>query len=156
MPDDAFIGSGCVLVTVNYRLNAFGFLFLDDLFPAAEPRNNLGLLDQLAALKWVRETIAAFGGDPDNVTVAGQSAGAMSIGCLLAIPAAHGLFRRAILQSGATRHVISRDGATRVARRVLEGVELAGADWTTLKEVPTARLLDAVRALTPQASSPSS
>jgi para-nitrobenzyl esterase len=145
----AFIESECVLVTVNYRLNVFGFLFLDDIFPTDAPRGNNGLLDQIAALEWVRENIAAFGGDPDNVTVAGQSAGAMSIGCLLTMPEANGLFERAILQSGACRHVISRDGATRVARRVLERVDVTETDWTTLQEVPAARLLDATRALTP-------
>jgi carboxylesterase type B len=74
---------------------------------------------------------------------------AMSIGCLLTMPDASGLFERAILQSGACRHVISRDGATRVARRVLERVDVTETDWTTPQEVPAARLLDATRALTP-------
>jgi len=83
-----------VVVTINYRLGALGYLRLDGVSPG-----NLGLLDQLAALRWVRENIAAFGGDPDEVTVFGQSAGAHSIACLMAMPAARGLFRRAILQS---------------------------------------------------------
>ena len=89
-----FAREGVVCVTMNYRVGAEGFLYLGD------GNSNLGLLDQLAALEWVRENIAAFGGDPGNVTVFGQSAGAMSIGTLLSMPRAEGLFRRAILQSG--------------------------------------------------------
>ncbi|MFE9851178.1 carboxylesterase/lipase family protein [Streptomyces sp. NPDC005576] len=91
----AFARDGVVLVSVNYRLGIEGF----GVFPDAPA--NLGLLDQLAALEWVRENIAAFGGDPGLVTVAGESAGAVSIAALLAAPRASGLFRRAVLQSGA-------------------------------------------------------
>ncbi|MFJ9306859.1 carboxylesterase/lipase family protein [Streptomyces cyaneofuscatus] len=91
----AFARDGVVLVSVNYRLGVEGF----GLFPDAPA--NRGLLDQLAALGWVRDNIAGFGGDPDRVTVAGESAGAVSIGALLATDRAAGLFRRAVLQSGA-------------------------------------------------------
>ncbi|MZF52545.1 carboxylesterase family protein [Streptomyces sp. SID5594] len=90
----AFARDGVVLVSVNYRLGVEGF----GLFPDGPA--NRGLLDQLAALEWVRDNIAAFGGDPDRVTVAGESAGAVSIGALLATDRAAGLFRRAVLQSG--------------------------------------------------------
>ncbi|MFD3971084.1 carboxylesterase/lipase family protein [Streptomyces cyaneofuscatus] len=90
----AFARDGVVLVSVNYRLGVEGF----GLFPDAPA--NRGLLDQLAALEWVRDNIAGFGGDPDRVTVAGESAGAASIGALLATDRAAGLFRRAVLQSG--------------------------------------------------------
>jgi para-nitrobenzyl esterase len=83
-----------VFVGINYRLGALGYLRLDGVSPG-----NLGLLDQLAALRWVRDNIAAFGGDPGQVTVFGQSAGGHSIACLMAAPAARGLFQRAILQS---------------------------------------------------------
>ena len=80
-----------VIVTVNYRLGAFGFLHLDDIFGAGlEGSGNLGLLDQVAALEWVRDNIAAFGGNPDDVTVFGESAGGMSIGALLGMPRARG------------------------------------------------------------------
>jgi para-nitrobenzyl esterase len=88
-----------VVVTVNYRLGAFGYLYLAPGLRAADAVSNLGLQDQCAALEWVRENIADFGGDPDCVTVAGQSAGGISIVGLAAMPRAQGLFRRAILQS---------------------------------------------------------
>jgi para-nitrobenzyl esterase len=91
----AFARDGVVLVSINYRLGVDGFALLPDA-PA-----NRGLLDQIAALEWVRDNIAAFGGDPANVTVFGESAGAMSVTTLLAVPRAQGLFAKAITQSGA-------------------------------------------------------
>jgi carboxylesterase type B len=95
---------------INWRVGADGFLYLGD------GHANVGLLDQVAALEWVRENIAGFGGDPGNVTVFGESAGAMSIGVLLSMPRAEGLFRRAILQSGAAHHVIAAPAAERIGR----------------------------------------
>lgn len=90
-----------VVVTINYRLGPLGFLHLT---PKGDGlTSNAGLLDQIAALEWVRDHISAFGGNPDEVTVFGESAGAMSIAALLAMPTAEGLFRRAILQSGASQ-----------------------------------------------------
>jgi len=138
----SFARDGIVLVTLNYRLHGFGFLYLDELF-GAEGTGNLGILDQVAALEWVRDNIAAFGGDPDNVTVFGQSAGAMSVGTLLAVPRASGLFHRAIAQSGAGHHNLSTAGASRVAARVLELVEVEPGDWAALRDVPATRILDA-------------
>ncbi len=93
----AFARDGVVLVTVNYRLGVDGFAFL----PGAPA--NRGLLDQIAALEWVRDNIAVFGGDPGNVTIFGESAGAMSVTTLLSIPRARGLFAKAITQSGAAQ-----------------------------------------------------
>jgi para-nitrobenzyl esterase len=90
----AFARGGVVLVTLNYRLGAEGFLALSG------GVTNLGLRDQLAALHWVRDNIAAFGGNPDNVTVFGESAGGTSVACLLRSPLSGGLFKRAIVQSG--------------------------------------------------------
>ena len=104
-----FARDGVVCVVVNWRPGAEGFLYLGDGIA------NLGLLDQLAALQWLRENIAAFGGDPGNVTVFGESAGAMSIGMLLAMPRAEGLFGRAILQSGAAHQVTPAGDALRIA-----------------------------------------
>lgn len=94
-----FARDGVVLVSVNYRLGAPGFAVLPDA-PA-----NRGLRDQIAALEWVRDNIAGFGGDPDQVTIFGESAGGMSVLSLLASPAARGLFRRAVAQSGSGRVV---------------------------------------------------
>jgi para-nitrobenzyl esterase len=113
---DRFARDGVVCVTINYRLGCDGFLFLDDTSP------NRGLLDQIAALEWVQENIGAFGGDPGNVTIFGESAGGMSVATLLSMPKADGLFRRAILQSGAGHHVLSADTArvvtSELARRL--------------------------------------
>ncbi|MCP3753429.1 carboxylesterase/lipase family protein [Streptomyces sp. TBY4] len=107
----AFARDGVVLVSVNYRLGVLGY----GLFPDAPA--NRGLLDQIAALTWVRDNIAAFGGDPGRVTVFGESAGAISIGALLAAPAAAGLFRQAVLQSGAPE-VLPRDRVRTMVRRM--------------------------------------
>ena len=131
-----FARDGIVCVTINYRVGAEGFLYL------GEGHANLGLLDQLAALEWVQENIAAFGGDPGNVTIFGESAGAMSVGTLLAMPRAEGLFRRAIAQSGAAHHVISAATARRVGQRLAEklGVE---ATREAIAAIPVDRLLQA-------------
>jgi para-nitrobenzyl esterase len=114
-----------VTVTLNYRLNVFGFLNLTDLDPAEAGSGNCGLHDQIAALRWVQANIAVFGGDPDNVTVFGESAGAMSVGALLATPSATGLFHRAILQSGAASSALSADAATSVARELMSSLGLS-------------------------------
>ncbi|MBT2448751.1 carboxylesterase/lipase family protein [Streptomyces sp. ISL-43] len=107
----AFARDGVVLVSVNYRLGVLGY----GLFPDAPA--NRGLLDQIAALTWVRENIEAFGGDPGRVTVFGESAGAISIGALLAAPRAAGLFHRAVLQSGPPE-VLARERVRAMARRM--------------------------------------
>ena len=106
-----FARQGVVLVTLNYRLGIEGFLKI-----AGVP-SNLGLRDQLAALRWVQANIGAFGGDPANVTVMGESAGGMSVATLLACPAAQGLFRRAIVMSGSGQAVLSGEQADRIAAR---------------------------------------
>lgn len=104
----AFARDGVVCVSINYRLGAFGFLDTGD------EHTNVGLRDQIAALTWVQENIAAFGGDPSRVTVMGESAGAMSVGALLGSPLAEGLFQQAILQSGAGHHALTRATAQKV------------------------------------------
>lgn len=131
-----------VVVTVNYRLGILGFVYLKDLAGAeATYTGNCGLLDQIAALQWVRENIAAFGGDPDNVTVMGESAGAMSVGTLLGMPAAQGLFHRAILQSGASSNVTTRSQATKVAQALLAKLGLETSQLSDLADVPLETLL---------------
>jgi len=135
-----FARDGVVCVVINWRVGADGFLFLDDGLA------NLGLLDQLAALEWVQENIAAFGGDPTNVTIFGESAGAMSIGTLLAVPRARGLFRRAIAQSGAAHHVLPA-GTARQIGRALAGELGVPPTRAAIAAVPVDRLLAAQAAL---------
>jgi para-nitrobenzyl esterase len=105
---DAFADQGVVLVSIAYRLGAFGYLAPDT--PDSTP--NAGLLDQIAALEWVQANISAFGGDPDTVTIFGESAGAAAVGALIASPAADGLFHRAISQSGGFEYAADRPAGT--------------------------------------------
>jgi para-nitrobenzyl esterase len=115
----AFARDGAVCVTLNYRLGVDGFLVLDDA-PA-----NRGLLDMVAALEWIQENIAAFGGDPGKVTVFGQSAGAMAVTTLMAMPAARGLFQRVIAQSGVGHRTVRREDAARVTRELAKRAGVA-------------------------------
>jgi para-nitrobenzyl esterase len=114
-----FARDGVVCVTLNYRLGVDGFLALDDGIA------NLGLLDQIAALRWVQDNIAAFGGDPSRVSIFGESAGGMSVSTLLAMPQATGLFSRAIAQSGAAHYALPMETAKRMGSYLAEalGVE---------------------------------
>jgi para-nitrobenzyl esterase len=129
-----------VVVTVNYRLGALGYLYLSPEFAPA----NLGLLDQIAALGWVRENIAAFGGDPDRVTLAGQSAGALSTLALLGDPAGRGLFQQVILQSAPTGvQPYGPREAARIGRRLLDILGLHPDEADQLRAVPVPRLLAA-------------
>jgi para-nitrobenzyl esterase len=128
-----------VVVTANYRLGAFGFLGLDDDRFAA----NAGLLDQVAVLEWVAEHAAAFGGDPGNVTVMGESAGAMSVAALMASPRAAGRFHRAVAQSGAGRRVPPAGTAAEMADRLLARLGLDRARAGDLFGLPAEQLLSA-------------
>lgn len=130
---------GIVAVSVNYRLGALGFLQLPGVSPG-----NLGLMDQIAALRWVRQNIAAFGGDPDQVTLAGQSAGSHSIAYLMATPSTEGLFRRAILQSAPMGlRPAGEEKTSRVAAKLLEALGIAPRDAARLREVPAERMIAA-------------
>jgi para-nitrobenzyl esterase len=130
-----FARDGVVLVTLNYRLGIPGFLHLPGV-PA-----NRGLLDVIAALRWVRENIAAFGGDPAGVTLFGQSAGATIVGAVLATPEAKGLFQRAIVQSGSGLGAFTPEQAARVTRAAAGalGVESHAEAFTS---IPDQRLVD--------------
>ena len=140
---------GVVLVTINYRLNVFGYLHLAGIADGEEGAGNCGLLDQIAALRWVGDNIAAFGGDPGNVTVFGESAGAMSVGVILGTPAAEGLFQRAILQSGAAVNVTSSKNATAVAKDLMVelGLSVDNDGIAELRQLPTDRILAAYGAV---------
>jgi len=137
----AFARNGVVLVTVNYRLGAFGFLELGGLDPELTGSGNVGLLDQVAALEWVQEHISSFGGDPGDVTVFGESAGAMSLSLLMAMPAAQGLFHRAIAQSGAAASARSIDAAIEDTREFMAAAGLA--DLASLRTASPEQLLAA-------------
>jgi para-nitrobenzyl esterase len=137
---DQFAANGDVVaVSINYRLGALGFLCLPEV-----STGNLGLLDQIAALRFVRDNIAAFGGDPNNITVVGQSAGAASIAILMTTPQADGLFRRAILQSAPFGRISrTRDDAHRIGRRFVEVLGLKPEQAIKLKSVPVPDLIAA-------------
>jgi para-nitrobenzyl esterase len=139
---------GVVVVTVNYRLGALGFLHLEGLggerFAGAA---NAGLLDQALALQWVADNISAFGGDPNQVTIFGESAGGMSVGCQLALPASKGLFRTAIPQSGAASHARSAEAAEEVAVAVLAAVGLEPSEVKKVLDLPTEALVAATEKL---------
>jgi para-nitrobenzyl esterase len=141
-----------VVVTINYRLGALGFaqLGLARRGPLRES-TNLGLRDQIAALEWVRDNIARFGGDPGCVTVFGQSAGGMSVGSLLGAPRARALFRRAICQSGACDHVLSREAGRAVAEHCLAA--LGDPSFEALAQLPPEAVLRAQREVMSQRSS---
>ncbi|HVU23377.1 MAG TPA: carboxylesterase family protein [Opitutus sp.] len=135
---------GVVVVTINYRLGVFGFLAHPGL-TAGSPHHasgNYGLMDQIAALRWVRDNIAAFGGDPARITVAGQSAGAGSVLHLLVAPEARGLFQRAIVQSGPWRHDATDQT---LAEAEAEGAKFAAAigapSLAELRALPAPELL---------------
>ncbi|MGW5313488.1 carboxylesterase/lipase family protein [Nocardia thailandica] len=129
-----------VVVSVNYRLGVLGFLDLSSLGPEFTP--NLGLHDQIAALEWVRDNIAAFGGDPGNVTVFGESSGAGCVTALLTSPRAEGLFHKAIAQSPPATTVFGQERAAGIALRYLELLELTPERAGELLDLPVERLAE--------------
>lgn len=135
---------GVVVVSVNYRLGALAGLALD-LLPDASPGegHNLALLDQVAALRWVEAHIAAFGGDPERVTLAGHSAGAHSIGTLLAMPLAEGLFGRVILQSGAAERLGSIEQARTMTNRFFDNLPTRPRKAAELRRVSLTEIMRA-------------
>ena len=131
-----------VYVSMNYRVGPLGFLRLKEITGDKIPATgNEGLLDQIAALQWVHDNITAFGGDPDNVTIFGESAGAMSIGCLLAMPRARGLYKKAILQSGANT-VRTPQQAARTAEEFLKVLRLGPRDTEAIKSISVDKLVE--------------
>jgi para-nitrobenzyl esterase len=136
-----------VVVSMTHRLNIFGFLHLDELGGReAGFSGNVGMRDIVRALEWVRDNISAFGGDPGNVTIFGQSGGGHKVSTMLAIPAARGLFHKAIAQSGSMIRAGSADAATATAERVLAFLDIPRDQIAALRDVPTARLLAAFAA----------
>ena len=116
-----------VVVSINYRLGALGFADLTHLGEEFATSNINGTLDQIAALRWVQDNIAAFGGDPSRVTIAGESAGGFSVATLMACPSAEGLFQQAIPQSGACHHTLPQEASKKVTEHFLSALGLSGA-----------------------------
>ena len=134
-----------VVVAVNHRLNIFGHLDLSEIGGERFAQSgNVGLLDLVAALEWVRDHAARFGGDPGNVTIFGQSGGGGKVSALLAMPRAKGLFHKAIVQSGASVRFAERERTTRLADAVLKHLGLGKNQLDALQELPLARLQEAV------------
>jgi para-nitrobenzyl esterase len=125
-----------VVVTINYRLGALGFLYFDEIKGNKSGfDNNLGIRDQVAALQWVKENIAAFGGDPDMVTIFGESAGAVSVLTLLNVPSAKGLFKRAIVESGSPEFLWQPKTATELTVRYMKMLGISPDHIEDLKTV---------------------
>jgi len=136
-----------VVVTVNHRLNGFGYLYLAQLGgPEFADSGNVGQLDLILALQWVRDNIAEFGGDSGSVTIFGQSGGGAKCATLMAMPAARGLFHRVWTMSGQQLTGRTREHATETAREVLKALDLTPDRVAELKTVPMERLVEAFRA----------
>lgn len=126
-----------VIVTTNHRLGVLGYLYLGELGGAEYASSgNQGMLDIVAALRWVKANIEAFGGDPANVTIQGESGGGGKVGTLLGMPSAQGLFHKAIIESGASLHRVTKEDATETARRVLRALGLGEHELHKLADVP--------------------
>jgi para-nitrobenzyl esterase len=133
-----------VVVSINHRLNVLGFTYLGELGGESfERTGDAGMLDIVHALNWVHANISEFGGDPDNVTVFGQSGGGRKVATLLAMPSAKGLFHRAIIESGATLKLVEREQAARVARELLATANVPPARFRDLKQMPLGDLMRA-------------
>src|SRR6185436_19088096 len=139
---------GVVFVTINYRLGVFGFLAHPDLTKESPTHSsgNYAFLDQIAALKWVKKNIAAFGGDPDRVTIAGQSAGAFSVNALAASPVSKGLFQRVIAESGGMfntdERTLTLQAAEQKGIKILETVKAISIE--EMRNKPADELIKAV------------
>ena len=141
---DAIAKRGVILVTINYRVNVFGFMAHPELTARDGHSGNYGLMDQIFALKWVRENIAAFGGDPENITIFGQSAGGGSVQALMASPLTAGMFRRSIIQSAGSP-LFSLGGSYAQSDAEETGVEIgraAGCDLEGLYKIDARTLME--------------
>ncbi len=144
-----------VAITVNHRLTVFGYLYLAGIGGEKYAKSsNVGMLDIVAALEWVRDNAAAFGGDPSNVTIFGQSGGGGKVSTLMAMPSAHGLFHRAIVESGAAVKGVSRDAANKSAERYLAKLNLKPDQVDQLQKLSVDQLLDATANTNPMPGGP--
>ena len=132
-----------VTITINYRLGALGFLYLGDLDKKYQQSGNLGLLDVIAALQWVHDNIAAFGGDPDRVTVMGESAGAKLLSAVMVAPASKSLYQQAILESGSVQCIRDSNTARNERALLLEQLGLGRGDTRKLLTLPADAIIKA-------------
>ena len=140
-----------VVVTINHRLNLFGYFHLGDLGGEKYAASgNAGMLDLVAGLEWVRDNIERFGGDPANVTIFGESGGGAKVSTLLAMPAAKGLFSRAIIQSGPGLRVNTRDDSGVLTQAMLTELAVSPSHIDDLQTIPASRLLAAMRKVQPR------
>ena len=143
---DRFVAENdLVLVGVNHRLNVFGYTYLGGLDPKYPDSGNVGQLDLIAALEWVRNNIAHFGGDRHNVTIFGESGGGGKVSALVAMPKAKGLFRNAIVQSGSLREARTTEQATEATKKLFAALNLTSADTAAFAALPSSKLLEADR-----------
>ena len=144
-----------VVVTVNHRLNIFAHLHLGEIWgPEYARSSNAGVLDLVAALEWVRDNISAFGGDPGNVTIFGESGGGGKVSALMAMPSAHGLFHKAIIQSGASVVLGRPERAAKLADIVMKHLGLSRNDLGKLQNMPVEKLLAVVSPATKELGPP--
>ena len=132
-----------IVVTVNYRKNIQGFLDLSAFGEKYAKSGNVGLLDLIAALQWVKDNISAFGGDPSNVTIFGQSGGGGKVSTLLAMPSAAGLFHKAIVQSGSMLQTMTTKYSRRIGATVVEELGIKASNIDYIKNIPYEKLLEA-------------
>jgi para-nitrobenzyl esterase len=136
-----------VVVTINHRLNVFGYLYLGELAGDAFAQSgNVGMLDIVAALQWVRDNIDAFGGDPHNVTIFGESGGSGKVSVVCAMPSAKGLFHKAIMQSGPCLSIQNKERATAIAKQLLADLEIPARDIARLQTMDARQLTAAAAA----------
>jgi para-nitrobenzyl esterase len=142
-----------VVVTLNHRLTAPGYMYLGHLHPDFADSGNSGMLDIVFALQWVRDNIERFGGDPGNVTIFGESGGGSKVSCLMAMPAARGLFHKGIIQSGPGITMVSRDDAIQAADQLMTTLGIARTDVMRLKTIDVKTIVDAAAAPPPASAS---
>ena len=141
---------GVVLVTVNHRLNAFGFLYLAKLGGEKyADSGNVGMLDIVAALNWVKDNIAEFGGDPGNVTIFGQSGGGSKVTTAMAMPQAVGRFHRVIAESGVALKAITPDEGTEIATKIMTQLGLQPNQVDQLQQIPFQQIIAALGPMGP-------
>lgn len=134
-----------VAISVNHRLNIFGFLYLAEYGGRWAQASNAGILDGVRALEWIKENIDAFGGDPNNVTIFGQSGGGGKVSTLMAMPSARGLFQRAIAESGANVTGISKEQAARTTEQALQRLNIKPTQLDRLQKASVQQLIDVLR-----------